>query len=178
MGKTVVFHFTRKILTLLVFIYGARKETIVDAIQTLLMKNDITVFSAAVVSNELATYKLFKVTIPADQKGAACLPSLYPDGIRIRDLLYLVNKLVPIMEIKMGSYNCRGFNVSKIPAIKELLNDCDILLIQETWLLPHELKVFSKYFIGYNWCGVSGMNREFLYHGQPFGGCSVLFNSA
>ena len=54
-----------------------------------------------------------------------------------------LNKLVPIMKIKMGSCNCRGFNISKIPAIKELLNDCDVLLIQETWLLPQELKVFS-----------------------------------
>ena len=78
----------------------------------------------------------------------------------------------------MGSYNCRGFNVSKIPAIKELLNDCDVLLIQKTWLLPHELNVFSKYLIGYNCYGVSGMNSEVLYHDRPFGGCYVLFNSA
>ena len=52
------------------------------------------------------------------------------------------------------------------------------MLIQETWLLPHELKVFSKYFIWYNCCGVSGMNSEVLYNGRPFGGCSVPFNSA
>ena len=68
-----------------------------------------------------------------------------------------LNKLAPIMEIKMGSYNCRGFNVSKLPEIKELLNDCDVLLNQETGLLPHEFKVFSKYLIGYNCYGVSGM---------------------
>ena len=89
-----------------------------------------------------------------------------------------LNKLIPIMEIKMCSYNCRGFNVSKIPAIKELLNDCDVLLIQETWLLPHELKVFSKYLIGYICYGVLGMNSKVLYHGRHFGGCSVIFNSA
>ena len=84
-----------------------------------------------------------------------------------------LNKLIPIMEIKLGSYNCRGLNVRKLPAIKELLNDCDVLLIQETWLLPHELKVFSKYLIWYNCYGVSGMN-----HGRPSGGCSVLFKYA
>ena len=78
----------------------------------------------------------------------------------------------------MGSFNCRAVNVSKIPTIKELLNDCDVLLIQETWLLPHELKVFSKHLMGYTCCGVSGMNSEVLYYGRPFGGCSVLFNSA
>ena len=131
-------------------------------------------FSASVLSNELVTYKSCKVTIPADQKGAACLPSIWPKGIRVRDFIYPVNKLVPIMEIKMGSYNCRGFNVSKVHATKELLNDCDVLLLQETWLLPHELKVFKKYFIVCNCCSVSGINSEVLYHGRPFGGCSVL----
>ena len=77
------------------------------------------------------------------------------------------------MEIKMGSYHCRGFN-----SIKGLLNDCDVLFIQETWLLPHEFKVFSKYLRWYNCYGVSGKNSEVLYHGRPFGGCSVLFNYA
>ena len=57
----------------------------------------------------------------------------------------------------MGAYNCKGFNVSKIHAIKELLN---VLLIQETWLLPHVLKVFPKYCIGNNCGGVSGINSE------------------
>ena len=73
-----------------------------------------------------------------------------------------LNKLVPILEIKMGPYNCRGFNVSNIPAFKELLNDCDVLLIQETWLLPHELKLFSKNLIGYNWCCVSVIHSKVL----------------
>ena len=51
----------------------------------------------------------------------------------------------------------------------------DVLLIQETSLLPHEIRVFTKYFIGYNCCGVSGMNSEVLYNERPFGGCSVLY---
>ena len=72
------------------FIYGARKETSDDAIKIFLIENDITVFSAAVVSNEITTYQSFKVTIPADQKGAACLSSIWPEGIRVRDLIYPV----------------------------------------------------------------------------------------
>ena len=54
--------------------------------------NDITVFSAAVVYNDLATYKSFKVYIPADQKGAACLSSIWPDGTRARDFIYPVKQ--------------------------------------------------------------------------------------
>ena len=74
------------------FIYGARKETSTDAIKTLLTENDITVFSAAVVSNELATYKPFKITIPTHQKGDACLHSIWPEGIRVRDFIYPVKQ--------------------------------------------------------------------------------------
>ena len=74
-------------------IYGARKETITDAIKTLLIENDITVFNAAVVSNELATYKSFKVNIPADQKGAACLHSILPEGLRVRYFIYPVKQI-------------------------------------------------------------------------------------
>ena len=102
-----------EVKTMHLFIYGTRKEISADAI-----KNDITVFNAAVVSNELAAYKSFKVTIPVDQKGAACLPSIWPEGILSEIPFIPLNKLVPILEIKMGSYNCRGFNVSRIPAIK------------------------------------------------------------
>ena len=40
------------------FIYGARKETSSDAIKTLHIENDIRVFNAAVVYNELATHKV------------------------------------------------------------------------------------------------------------------------
>ena len=38
------------------FIYVATREPSVDASKTLLIDNDITVFNAAVVSNELAIY--------------------------------------------------------------------------------------------------------------------------
>ena len=72
--------------------YGARKKTSADSIITFLIENDITVFNADVVSNKLATYKSFKVTIPADQKGVACLPSIWPEGIRVRDFIYPVKQ--------------------------------------------------------------------------------------
>ena len=37
-------------------------------------------------------------------------------------------------DLRIVSYNCRGFNVSKVPCISELLNMCDILLLQEICL--------------------------------------------
>ena len=46
--------------------YMAQKNHCADAIKTLLVENDITVFSAAVVSNGLTTNESFKVIFPAD----------------------------------------------------------------------------------------------------------------
>ena len=40
------------------------------------------------------------------------------------------------MELKLISYNCKGFNISKVPYIQKLLDECNILFIQESWLYP------------------------------------------
>ena len=37
--------------------------------------------------------------------------------------------------VVLGSYNCRGFNVNKRHYIAKLMMDCDVLLLQEHWLL-------------------------------------------
>ena len=50
-----------------------------------------------------------------------------------------LNKIVPIMEVKMGSYNCSGFNVRKIPAIKELLKTlCEVNAKNREFALPDQ----------------------------------------
>ena len=55
------------------------------------------------------------------------------------------------------SYNCKGFNISKVPCINKMLQNCDILLLQETWLFSKQFHLFSKYFpshISVNVCGI------------------------
>ena len=47
------------------------------------------------------------------------------------------------------SYNCKGFNVSKVPYIKILLDRCSVLLLQETWLFSNQFTQFTKYFDKY-----------------------------
>ena len=48
--------------------------------------------------------------------------------------------------LKVISYNCKGLTLSKVPCIKELLLQCDVLLLEETWLFSHQFNVISKYF--------------------------------
>ena len=82
------------------------------------------------------------------------------------------------MALKLCSYNCKGFNMSKIKNIEMILKQCDILLIQETWALPREVGKINQYFPEYNTYGVSGIKDDILLAGRPYGGCSFLYKKS
>ena len=48
--------------------------------------------------------------------------------------------------IKLCSYKCKGFSVSKIKHIEELLSKSDFLSLQETWLLKSQIGTINQYF--------------------------------
>ena len=76
--------------------------------------------------------------------------------------------------LKMCTFNCKGFNISKIKHFKHLLKECDILLVQETWALKDQVGRLNRHFNDYNTCGISGINDEVLLKGRPYGGVSFL----
>ena len=51
-----------------------------------------------------------------------------------------------IEKISVCTYNRRGFNVTKVDYLKQLLVTCDILCIQEHWLNPDQIAVFANCF--------------------------------
>ena len=71
------------------------------------------------------------------------------------------------------SYNCRGWNSGQ-HAVCDLLQSCDVCLIQEHWLLHEQLSLLNvnNDFLS---SGVSGMDSSDLLLGRPFGGCAILF---
>ena len=75
--------------------------------------------------------------------------------------------------IHIVSYNCRGWNSGQI-AVCELLQSCDICLIQEHWLFHDQLNLLN---IDSNFLsvGVSAMDSSKLLLGRPYGGCAILF---
>ena len=78
--------------------------------------------------------------------------------------------------ISIVSYNARGFRSGKA-FITELLPDCDILCLQEHWLLDEHLNDLDVCddFIA---TGVSGMESESYICGRPFGGCAIFFHKS
>ena len=82
------------------------------------------------------------------------------------------------MDIKFCSFNCRGFNISKVKHISELMKQCDILLVQETWCLLSNVGKLNQYFIDLNTYGISSVNDKVLLSGRPHGGCSFLYKKS
>jgi len=78
--------------------------------------------------------------------------------------------------VELVSYNARGFRSGKA-FITELLLDCDILCLQEHWLLDEHLNDLNVCddFIA---TGVSGMDSESYICGRPFGGCAIFFHKS
>ena len=82
------------------------------------------------------------------------------------------------MALKLCSYSCKGFIMSKIKNIEMILKQCDILLIQETWALPREVGKINQYFPEYNTYGVSCIKDDILLAGRLHGGCSFLYKKS
>ena len=52
-------------------------------------------------------------------------------------------KIVKYHSLVIVSYNCKGFNISKVPVINKILQNCDIVLLQETWLFSIQFHFFN-----------------------------------
>ena len=77
--------------------------------------------------------------------------------------------------LKICSYNIRGFNETKINYLSDLLKICSILLVQEHWLNNNQLLNVAQYFPGFSVYGISAMDDTKLLKGRPNGGVLMIF---
>ena len=75
------------------------------------------------------------------------------------------------------SYNCKGFSASKVPCITKLLEQCNVLLMQETWLFTNQFQSLSLYFKSFSSTYICGMNESIFCQGRPYGGCSIMYSN-
>jgi len=88
------------------------------------------------------------------------------------------NKMNPnTSNITICSFNCRSVK-SCLLELHELCDCCDILLIQEQWLLPFELQSLNPHsgFLSY---GLSAVDVSLdVLIGRPYGGTAVLYRKS
>ena len=91
----------------------------------------------------------------------------------------LNNQIVLIMAaLSIASYNSHGHGVGRFEYLNSILNNHDIVLVQEHWLLQDQLVMFENRINGINVHGISGMNNDTLVEGRPYGGCAILWKSS
>ena len=58
------------------------------------------------------------------------------------------------------------------------MKKCDILLVQEHWLLDCDIGEFTQFIDDVNVHGVSGMDNDVLLTGRPYGGCAIVYRKS
>ena len=97
----------------------------------------------------------------------------------VKFLLYLIITIPTVLEmstvLRIATFNCRSANNS-VTDIRILCDSHDVILLQETWLLPHDvtfLNSINKDFLSF---GISAIDTsEDFLAGRPFGGLAFLW---
>ena len=85
-----------------------------------------------------------------------------------------------LLQLNIGSYNCRGFNSLKRDYVSRLLESAkvDILLLQEHWLSDAQMNVLNDVGSDFLNIGVSGFDNSEVLGGRPYGGCAIIWRSS
>ena len=73
----------------------------------------------------------------------------------------MAHSLITILIMDNIIFNCKGFSVSKVKHLTELLSNCEIFLLQESWFLKSQIGTINQYFSHFNTNGISGMNKMY-----------------
>ena len=78
--------------------------------------------------------------------------------------------------LRIATFNCRSFNNS-LSEIQDLCKSHDIILLQETWLLPDDLHVLNSVNRDFLSFGTSAVDTTSVgFHaGRPYGGLAFLW---
>ncbi len=80
--------------------------------------------------------------------------------------------------IRLASFNCRSVKNSNYDVIN-LCNKCDIVCLQEHWLLPNELNILNNINTEFISHGYSSVNiSDSVLVGRPYGGTAILFRKS
>ena len=80
-------------------------------------------------------------------------------------------------EIRIKSFNCHGV-LNKLPVIRDICNDADIVFLQETWLLVHDLNVFDSLGDQFSSFSTSSVDDGELLIGRPHGGLTIIWRKS
>jgi exonuclease III len=81
-------------------------------------------------------------------------------------------------KITITSFNCKNLK-SSVEELNELLVNCDILVLQETWLFESESTLLGQLNKDFYYKGISAMDTELgIITGRPYGGLGLLWRKS
>lgn len=78
--------------------------------------------------------------------------------------------------MKIVSWNCQNFKTNGL-WLQLNTNDCDIILLQETWLYKFEDNIMTNIFKEYHCISATPMNPKKPSRGRPYGGSAILIHN-
>ena len=79
--------------------------------------------------------------------------------------------------LRILSLNCNGVP-NKLPVIWDLCQNADILLLQETWLLPADVGLLDSVHSDFSSFSLSAVDDRELLVGRPYGGLSFMWRKS
>ena len=71
-------------------------------------------------------------------------------------------------------YNCKGFNEIKSHYLNTLTKHCDILFVQEHWILHNNLHTLQDINEDFHVFAKSGISEQEPLTGRFYGGCAIF----
>ena len=80
-------------------------------------------------------------------------------------------------DLKIISFNCCGV-INKLPVIKKICEENDIVLLQETWLMPYNVGILDSVHRDFSAYSTSAVDCTQALIGRPYGGLSILWRKS
>ncbi|KAJ2946347.1 hypothetical protein O0L34_g12384 [Tuta absoluta] len=140
-----------------IYVSRTKKEVTVEDIQAHIRDlGESYVSVEKLKQNHETTFNSFKIIIPCSKLN-----------------VFLEAKFWPAV-----SFNCQGLKRSA-EQVRNICSYADIIALQETWLLPHDLGLINNLstdFAGYTKSAVD--TSKGLLKGRPYGGVAILYRKA
>ncbi|KOB74179.1 Mutant cadherin, partial [Operophtera brumata] len=188
MGKAQVSESTFKAATLKtpVFISNVHKDTLEsDVIDYIYVKTQERVSLDKIYIKKQVDHKAYKFFVTETKLPLFLDEKIWPQGIIFRRFVHFkprqadgVSATDGPLDTKFVSFNCKNVKRS-IDGIRSLCDSCDIIALQETWLLPEDISFLSCVDSKFSYTGTSAVDTTAgVVRGRYYGGVALLWNNS
>ena len=85
-----------------------------------------------------------------------------------------ISPVILMDKLRFVSFNCNGA-MKKFDIIADICKNSDIVFLQETWAMPHDLHLFDQIDKDFSCHALSSVDNRQILVGRPHGGLTILW---